>query len=109
MAMLLRRLLAVVAVALGLLGLAACAAGAYAVWKAEARLQRANDRAFALIDRGLGVVEDRVRRTQQRVEQSRITTSEITQALREWATRKAEERLAARLEIEPRAEKLAGQ
>src|SRR5262249_22162639 len=41
--------------------------------------------------------------------QSRITTSEITLALRDWATRKAEERLVVRLEIEPRAEKAAGQ
>ena len=107
--MLFRRVTAVLMLALGLLGLAACAAGGYAVWRAEARLQRANDRAFALVDRGLGAVEDRVRRTQQRVEQSRITTNEITQGLREWATREAKDRLVVQLEIETRTEKLAGQ
>jgi hypothetical protein len=109
MAMLFRRFVATLMVALGLLGLAACAVGVYAVWKTEARLQQANDRAFALIDRGLGAVEDRVRRAQQRVEQSRITTSEITHGLRDWATKEAKDRLVAKLEIESRTEKLAGQ
>lgn len=105
----LRRLVAILMVALGLLGLAACAAGVYAVWKIEDRMQRANDRTFALIDRGVGTVEDRVRRTQRRVEESRITTGEITRGLREWATREAKDRLVAQLEIETRTEKLAGQ
>ena len=107
--MLFRRLVATMMLALGLLGLAACAAGGYAVWKAEARLQQANDRAFALVDRGLGAVEDRVRRTQERVEQSRSTTSDITLGLRNWATRKVEDRLITQLEVEARTAKLAGQ
>jgi len=104
-----KRLVAFLAVALGLLGLGACAAGGYAVWRAEVRLQRANDWSFDLIDRGLGAVEDRVRRTQDRVDQSRITTSEITQNLRDWATRKTADRLVTRLEIAARSEQLAGQ
>ena len=107
--MLIRRFVATFMIVLGLLGLAACAVGVYTVWKAEVRLQRANDRAFALVDRGLEAVADRVRRTQQRVEQSRITTSEITHGLRNWATREAKDRLVAKLEIETRTEKLAGQ
>jgi len=108
-AMLFRRFTSILMIALGLLGLAACAAGVYAVWKVESRLQQANDRAFALVDRGLGAVEDRVRRTQERVEKSRITTNEITQSLKDWATRKVEDRLVTQLEIEARTEKLAGQ
>jgi DNA repair ATPase RecN len=107
--MLFRRVTAILMLALGLPGLASCVAGGYAVWKAEARLQRANDRAFALIDQGLGSVEDRVRRTKQRVEQSRITTNEITQGLREWATREAKDRLVVQLDIEARMEKLTDQ
>jgi hypothetical protein len=47
-------------------------------------------------------VEDRVRRTQQRVEQSRITTGEITQGLQGWATREAKDRLAAQFDLETR-------
>jgi DNA repair ATPase RecN len=109
MAILWRRFTSVLMIALGLLGLAACAAGAYAVWKVESRLQQANDRTFALVDRGLGAVEDRVRHTRQSVEKSRITTSEITHSLRDWATRKVEDRLVTQLEIEARTEKLAGQ
>jgi hypothetical protein len=107
--MLFRRVAAVFILAFGLLGLAACAAGGYAVWWSEARLQRANDRVFALIDQGLVSVEDRVRRTQQRVEQSRITTSEITQGLQAWASLQAKDRLAARFDLETRTEKLSGQ
>lgn len=109
MTTLFRRIVAAPALAFGLLGLVVCAVGGYVVWTVEDRLQRANDRAFALIDRGLGTGEERVRRTRERVEQSRITTTEITQAFREWATRTAEERLVIQLEIEPRTEKLAGQ
>lgn len=109
MTTLLRRLVSVLMLAAGLLGSAACAAATYAVWRVEVRLQQANDRAFDLIDRGLGAVEDRVRRVRERVEQSRITTGELSAKLRDWATRKAEERLVAKLEVERRAGQLEGQ
>lgn len=107
--MFVRRLFAILALALGLFGLVACAAGVYAVWRVEARLQWANDRVFTLFDDGLGAVRDRVVRVRDRVEASKITSSEITQKVRAWTTREAKELVAAELEIAARAENLTAQ
>jgi len=56
----------------------------------------------------LASAQDRVRSVQKRVRESRITTTEIGQSLRDWGTRKTKERLVSQFEIESRAEKLAG-
>jgi hypothetical protein len=103
----LKRVLGLLALVLGFLGVVACAAGAYGVWSAAARLEQANDRAFAAVDKGLVATQDRVRRVQKRVQDSRITSNEITQKLRDWSVSEAKERLAAELEIERHAGKLA--
>ena len=104
----LKRVAAFLALVLGLLGVVACCAGVYAVWLVGSRLERANETVFAAIDRGLAAVEDRVRGVRQRVAESKITTSEVTQKLREWTTKKGKDRLVARFEVESRTEKLAG-
>ena len=104
----LKRFVGFLALALGVLGVVACGVGGYGVHLVSARLERANEKVFALFDKGLSVVQDRVRGVQQRVSASKITTSEITQHLRDWATRKVEDRLVTRLEVERRAERLAG-
>jgi hypothetical protein len=93
--MLFSRVVGTIALVLGLLGLAVCAAGGYAVWRAGARLQHANDRVFALVDQGLGAVEGRVHRIQERAEQSRITADDISMGLRNWADRRAVDRVAS--------------
>jgi hypothetical protein len=104
-----KRVVALFAAALGVLGVVACAWGGSVVYQAEARLQQANDRAFALLDRGLGFVEDRVRRVQARVRDAKITTDEIRQKLTGWTKLEAKERFVTRLEIGNRTEKLAAQ
>jgi DNA repair ATPase RecN len=106
--MLFNRLAWLLALTLGFLGVVACMAGVYAVWSVGSRFERANDKVFAMIDNGLESSKDRVRGVQMRVKESKITSTEISQTLRDWGTGKAKERLVAQSNIESRAEKLAG-
>jgi DNA-binding transcriptional MerR regulator len=105
--MLLKRLLALFALFSGLLGVVACMAGAYAVCLVGSRLQQTNEVAFTAIDRGLSAAQDRVRGVQERVKDLTITTSEIDKGVRDWAKKKADERLVSRADLDRRAEKLA--
>jgi chromosome segregation ATPase len=82
--------------------------GIYAARSLGSRLERANDKVFALIDKGLASAQNRVGSVQERVKESRITSTEIGQSLRDWGTRKAKENILSRVEIESRVEKLAG-
>jgi chromosome segregation ATPase len=102
------RVVGLLALAFGFLGVVACMAGAYAVWSLGSRLERANDKTFAMIDKGLESSKVRVGGVQMRVEESKISTTEIGQTLRDWGTRNAKERLVSQRDIEGRAERLAG-
>ena len=102
-----KRLVAVLALAAGLVGILVCIAGAFAVWSLGARLQRTSATFFAMIDNGLAAAEERARNVQERVKESKITSNEIDQRFRDWDTRKTKEALVSRLEIEARAEKLS--
>lgn len=106
--MLLKRVAAVLALVFGIAGMAVCLAGAYGVWQVQSRLDRANDRVFDAVDRSLEVVQDRMPIVQQRVKESKITTDEVTGAIREWAAKKSRDRIVSELEIESRVEKLSG-
>src|SRR5262245_21880213 len=103
-----RRVVGLLALALGLVGVVACGAGAYGVWRVQSRLNRANDKVFDAVDRGLATVQERIPVAQERVRQAKLTTDDITAALRGWATKKAQERVVAKLEIDSRAAQLAG-
>lgn len=105
--MFLKRVAAVLALVLGCAGFAGCLAGAYGVWLVQSRLERANDNVFDAVDRSLKVVQDRIPIVQKKVEDSKITTSEIKDALREWGAKKAKDRIVAKLQIESRTEKLS--
>lgn len=106
--MLIRRVIGLVALVFGLVGVVACSAGAYGAWWTQSRLNRANDKVFAAVDRGFLAVQERIPIAKQRVQQAKLTTDEITEALRGWATKKAQERVVAKLEIANRAERLSG-
>ena len=95
--------------AAGLVGLAACVAGLSVVWRVESRVQYANDRVFDLFDDGLTTIRERVRRAADRVRQSRLTSDDVVRVLKDRTALEARNRLITQLEIESRAEKLAGQ
>jgi hypothetical protein len=104
-----KRIAALLFMTLGILGVVACLLGIYGVWIAGSRLNLANDKVFAAVDRGLASGQEHIRGVQKRVQESKITTSEISAKLRDWSITQAKERLAAELEIERRTEKLSGQ
>src|SRR4051794_9331640 len=97
------------ALVLGFLGVAACVAGAYAVALIAARLQDANENVFSAVDRGLGAAEDHLRAAEKRVEESKITLSEIKQKSRDRVAGEAKDRIAEQLGIAAHAEKLSMQ
>src|SRR4051794_4999173 len=99
-----KQVVAGLAVALGVVGVAACAAGVYEVWSVRSRLDRANDRIFARLDDGMASARDRIRRVQTRIRESRVTADEIGRGVKTWAADTAEERAAARVEIDRRAD-----
>jgi len=107
--MLFKRIGAWLAMLFGFLGVIACMAGIYGVWLFASRIEQAHEKAFAALDKGLASAQTRVRGVQKRVKESRITTAEIKQKLRDWSKGKAKERLVSQLEIESRTEKLAAQ
>lgn len=102
-----KRVGALLALALGALGVVACTAGVYGVWLLGCRFETANERVFAALDKRLASTQERVRGVQKRMKEARISTSEITQSLRDWSTGKAEQRLLLQFEIARRAECLA--
>ena len=103
-----KRVVWLLALAFGFLGVALCMVGLYAAWLLGSWLERTNVKVFAVIDKGLASAQDGVRRVKGRVKESRITSAEIDQSLQDWRKRRAKERPVSRLEIENQAEKLAG-
>ncbi len=103
-----KRLVALLALAAGFVGIPACILGVFAAWSLASRLEKTNATVFAMIDKGLAAAQDRASSVQERVKESKITATEIDQRFGDWGARKAKEGLAARLEIEGRAEKLSG-
>jgi chromosome segregation ATPase len=106
--MFLMRVVGLLALVFGLVGVTACGAGAYGVRQAQLRLNRANEKVFDAVDRGFAAVQERIPAVQERVKQAKITTDDLSDALRGWATKEARERVTAKLEIDLKAEKLAG-
>ncbi len=105
--MFLKRVAALLALVLGSAGIAGCLAGAYGVWLVQSRLERANDNVFDAVDRSLKVVQDRIPIVQKKVKDSKVTTAEIKEALREWGAKKVQDRIVSKLQIESRTEKLS--
>ncbi len=96
------------ALVFGFLGVAACMVGLYAALSLGTRLERINDKTFAMVEKGLASAQDRVHKVQERVEESKITFAEFGQSVRDWSTKRAIEDLGTQPEIQRRAEKLAG-
>jgi hypothetical protein len=107
--MLFRRLVSLLALTLGSVGLLACMAGIYGVWLLKSRLDQANEKVGVGLDKGLASIQDRVRGAQRRIQDSKISASAMSQQFRDWSAEKARERFVTQLDIEARANRLAGQ
>lgn len=102
-----RRLFPLFALLFGGLGVVVCAAAIVVVWSIGSRLSQTNERVFDRIDVSLAAVRDRILGAQQRVQESKITTEDIGNGVRNWTQKKTSERLASRLEVEKKAGQLA--
>lgn len=102
-----RRLSSLLAILLGLVGIVACAAVAVVVWYTASRLNKANANLFDAVDTSLMAVRDRALGAQKRVQESKITTEDIGQSLRNWTREETSQRIATRLKVAEKAERLA--
>jgi hypothetical protein len=102
-----RRILCLMALALGFVGVVVCVAGLPGVWVIGSRVQQVVDNAFAAIDDSLLRVDGRIAQTQESVEAAKVTTEGMEQTLRDWTKREAGERVRSRLELDEKAEQLS--
>ena len=102
-----KRLLRLLALCFGLIGSLACIALIIAAWYVNARLCRATDRLFEKLDGTVGVVQTRVVRVRERLQASKITTSELADSLKTWTKKEAIDRVAVRLDAGKKTERLA--
>ena len=102
----LKPLLSVLVLALGVLGFVICGAGIAAAWSVGNRLARTNEKVFDGIDQSLAAVRERILGAQQHIGESKITTVDIEESLRNWARLETNERLELRLEVEEKSERL---
>jgi hypothetical protein len=100
------RILPLLGLLLGMLGVGVCLVAIIIVWSTGSRLTQANDKVFNRIDKTLSAVQGRVLRAQKRVQESKISTEDIEQRVRALAGKKASEQLVVRLELEDKAERL---
>jgi hypothetical protein len=107
--MLFKRALSLVALAVGCAGVLACLAGVYGVWLAKSRLGDANNKLGEALDRGFATAQNRINSALSRINDSKLSTSSLGDYFRDRTAAKAKERALSPLEVEARAEKLAGQ
>jgi hypothetical protein len=102
-----KKMLAVLALVFGGIGLVACLAGVYFVWRTGAQLEQSNERVAELLDTGISTVQTRLTGVQERVAESRITVQEVTNKVAEQTKEKAGERLIAKIDLERHSETIS--
>lgn len=75
--------------------------------RVDTRVERANALVFQMIDTSLGAAQGRVVQVQKRTEEWKITTQEIRQRVETWAVQETRQRLATRLNLGEKAEKMS--
>ena len=88
---------------LGILGILGCAGLTVGVWVGQARLSRTTGAILEKTHETLGLVQGRIGRTRERVENARITSEEVGETLKRWTKREAARRVAERFELEEKA------
>ncbi len=100
------RIFGMLAFVLGFTGFVGCLAAIVFACIASGRLSHVADPAFGIVDRSLVAVEKRVGQTQNRVEAAKITTEGIEKSLKSWSKKATGERLASRLDVAKKTERL---
>ncbi len=100
------RLILFLAFGLGLVGAIVCAIAIIGLWSVIARLRNTTNAVFANVDDSLVVIQERAKRTQDRVKASAITTESIANSLKDWTTREAGQRIAIRINLAEKTDRL---
>jgi hypothetical protein len=101
-----RRLILFVVLALGIVGSLACAAAAIGAWFVGAKLRNTTETAFAKIDDSLVAIRDRTEQTRDRLKESTLSAETISSSVKDWAARSAGERLALKIDVAGKSERL---
>jgi hypothetical protein len=101
-----RRLFLFVVLALGVVGTLACAAAIVGAWVVGARIRSTTETAFAKIDDSLVAIQDRTALIRERLKESALSAETISSSVKEWAARSAGERLALKLDVAEKSERL---
>jgi hypothetical protein len=101
-----KRFLCLLALFLGILGTVACIAAIFFALSVNFRLCRATDRLFEKLESTRDRAQDRVNKIRERVDAAKLTTLDIDKSLQDWAKKAAAERVAVRLEIAKKSERL---
>jgi hypothetical protein len=102
-----QRILHLLSLIVGFVGLCACIAAIIAIWFINARLIVGAEKLFAVIDDTLVQVQQRADQAQDQVQSLKITTSDIGRNVKEWTQAEASGRLASQIAIGEKAERLA--
>ena len=102
-----KRVLHLLLLMTGAIGLGGCVAAVAGTWGINARIGRLTGNAFEAVDDSLTATAQRLAATQTRVDSLQITAHDVEQSMKRWTAAQARERLAARLEVDERAERLA--
>jgi flagellin-like hook-associated protein FlgL len=102
-----KRVLRLLALSFGLLGLVGCSLALVGAWRVGARLRQASEVFFEKVESTVVVIQSRVVQTRERLEASKVTADGMAQSLKDWTRREAVERVALRLDAEEKTERLA--
>jgi flagellin-like hook-associated protein FlgL len=101
-----RPLIQFVLLGFGPVGCIACAAAIICLWSVSSRLRHTSEAVFERVDNSLVVIQERAKRTHDRVQASAITTENIAASLKEWTKREAAQQLAVQLNLAEKSDKL---
>jgi hypothetical protein len=101
-----RRVFLLVVLGLGIVGILACAVAIIGTWVVGARLHRTTETAFAKIDDSLVAIQDRTEQTRDRLKEPALSAESISSSVKEWAARSAGERLALKLDVAEKSDRL---
>ena len=101
-----RGLILFIALAFGLAGSIVCTAAIVGLLSASAQLRHTSEAVFERVDDSLVIIQERTKRTQDRVQASAITTENIATSLKEWSKREVAEQLAVQLNLAEKSDRL---
>lgn len=102
-----KQILRLLALLLGIVGFVGCMAALAGVWSVGAAVSQTTEHVFERIDGALVVAGRRISEARDGVEAAKITTQSIQSALKKWTKRETGERLAERLELAEKTQRLA--